>query len=333
MISKNNKNILYYWDGPISSERKKILDDALYSSRFFNRDRPIYLITNSIEQNMFHEKYDIEVVKWDNSIYSPIETLDNIDTIKNTYNAAHPRERSDLFRLLMLYKYGGTYVDTDDISFRSIPSAEELTNSFCSSYDPHTCHYNKLGPDDCIPGRHREVRGYDHIPIFPRNDCLVNFEPEHFMIGEMLHDKRFTSRVDAVYIGDEFSWQRLTLEVIKKNLGDIQKTFNMTLNLLYLYESHVGVASYWDRCLHGGPICDVWPIKKDHPEWDKYRTNKEEALETFEKMSEVYTKSSFLWMHDKCGNAEWQIQDLDPNKKYLISTYVIDAVRSRYRSL
>jgi hypothetical protein len=333
MIQKNKHNLIYYWDGPISTERKKILDDALYSARYHNRNRPIYLVTNSLQQDMFDPKYSIETVTWDDSIYSPIEDLENIKEIKNIYNSTSARERSDLFRLLLLYKYGGSYIDTDDICFRTMPSPSTLSNAFCASYDPHTCHYNKLTPEDCIPGRHREVRGYDHIPIFPRNDCWVNFDPEHYMIREMLHDDRFTSRTDAVYIGDEFSWQRLTLEVIKKHLHDIGLKFNMTLNLLYLYESHVGVASYWDRCWYGGPICDVWAIEKDNPEWTNYRTDKKDALNTFFSMISVYKYSAFLWMHDKCGNPEWQIDKLDPNKEYLISTHIIDEIRSRYRTL
>lgn len=111
------------------------------------------------------------------------------------------------------------------------------------------------------------------------------------------------------------------------------KTFTMRLNLLYLYESHVGVASYWDRCWHGGPICDVWAIQKDHPEWTKYKTNKKEALDTFEKMKAVYPKSSFLWMHDKCGEPEWQLDKLQDNQNYYISTWIIDDIRSRYRTL
>lgn len=333
MITKNKLNLIYYWDGGISPERKKILDDALYSARFHNRTRPIYLITNSLQQDMFDDKYGIEVITWDDSIYEPIEDLENIQHLKDIYNVGHPRERSDLFRLLLLYKYGGSYIDTDDICFRSIPNVNDLSNAFCSSYDPHTCHYNKLTPEDCIPGRHREVRGYDHIPIFPRNDCWINFDPEHFMINEMLHDERFTSRKEMVYIGDEFSFQRLTLEVIKKHIGDIGIRFNLTLNLLYLYESHVGVASYWDRCWHGGPICDIWAIDKDHPDWTNYRTTNEEALSTFYSMIIRYKYSSFLWMHDKCGNPEWQLDKLEPDTDYLISTHIIDAVRSRYRTL
>lgn len=333
MITKSNQNIIYYWDGPISNERKKILDDALYSCRYFNRTRPIYLVSNSIQQNQLDDKYNIKVVTWDDSIYDSISDLPNIEDIKKVYKATHARERSDLFRLLLLHKYGGSYVDTDDICHAPIPDPQGFSNAFCASYDPHTCHYNKITPDDCIPGRYREVEGYDHIPIFPRNDCWINFEPNHYMINEMLHDERFTSRTEAVYIGDEFSFQRLTLEVIKKHLHMFDKTFTMKLNLLYFYESHVGVASYWDRCWHGGPICDVWAIQKDNPEWTKYKTNKEEALTTFEKMKEVYPKSSFTWMHDKCGEPEWQLDTLKEDQDYYISTWVIDKIRSTYRTL
>jgi hypothetical protein len=286
-----------------------------------------------LSDTYFDEKYNIKVVGWDDGIYEPILDLPNIERIKEIYRHAHPRERSDLFRLLLLHKYGGSYVDTDDICFRSIPSFSYLSNSFCSSYDPHTCHYNNLSPDDCLAGSYREVKGYDHIPIFPRNDCWINFIPNHYMIHDILHDDRFSSRDKEVYIGDEFSWQRLTLEAIKKNINKIGFDFNFSLNLLYLYESHVGVASYWDRCWHGGPICDVWPIGKDDDRWTNYRTNQKQALEVFERMRELYKYSSFLWMHDKCGNKEWQLNSLDSNKDYLISTHIINSVRSSYSQM
>lgn len=329
----NKNNLIYYWDGGMSPERKKILDDALYSARYYNPTRPIYLVSNTIKQDQFDPKYKIEVVEWDDTIYDPIKSLGNIEDIKHIYKHCGPRERSDLFRLLLVYKYGGSYIDTDDIAVRSMPDHNDLSNAFCSSYDPHTCHYSKVTDADCVSGEHREAKGYEQINMFPRNDCWINFEPEHFMIKEMLMDARFTSRSSQVNITDEFSWQRLTLEVIKNNISDINIKFNYTLNLLYVYESHVAFCSHWDMCLKGGPICDIWPITRDHEMWGKYQTNKEESLNVLDKMLYVYKFSSFLWLHDKCGNPEWQIDNIDESKDYLISTHILDKIRSEYKSL
>jgi len=332
-MQKDANNIIFYWDGGISSQRKKILDDAIYSARFHNPTRPIYLVSNTITKDQFDPVYNILIDKWDESIYEPLESLANIDEIKQIYKSVHPRERSDLFRLLLIYKYGGTYVDTDDISVRSLPELTELKNSFCSSYDPHTCHYSKVGPEDCVPGEYREIKGYDNINMFPRNDCWVNFEPNHFMIKEILFDKRFTERKTGVYITDEFSWQRLTLEVIKNNISKIGDSFNFTLNLFYLYESHVAFCSLWDMCVNGGPICDIWPIERSHADWGHYKTNKSEAMNVFKKMLEAYKFAPFLWLHDKCANAEWQIDNLDQDQDYLISTHILENVRHQYKSL
>ena len=329
----NKDNIIYYWDGPMSVERKKILDDALYSARLYNPTRPIYLVSNSIKQEQLEEKYNIIVETWDNSIYEPLSSLSNIEEIQNIYNNAGHRDRSDLFRLLLLYKYGGTYVDTDDVSLRPLPKHHILSNSFCASYDPHTAGYSKVAPEDCVPGKYREVEGYDHLNMYPRNDCWVNFEPEHYMIKEIIFDERFTSRNNQVDICDEFSWQRLTLETIKKNISNIGKTFNYTLNLMYVYESHVAYSSHWDMCIEKGPICDIWPIKWGNENWGKYTTNESEALSVLDNMKEVYKFGCFLWLHDKCGNPEWQIDNLDASKNYLISTHILNKLRNDYRKI
>lgn len=331
-MDRNINNVFFYWDGDISPERKKILDDALYSTRYMNPDRPIYLITNSLENEQFEQRYKILVHKWDDSIYDPISSLSNIDQIKEIYNNTHPRERSDLFRLLILSKWGGTYVDTDDIAIQPMPKHNLLKNAFCASYDPHTAHYSKVEPDGCIPGKYREYNGYEDIPVFPRNDCMMNFEPNNPIINDILMDERFTSRTKEVYIGDEFSFQRLTLEAIKKNIDNLGKTFNMTLNLLYLFESHVGVASYWDRCWHGGPMCDIWPLKKDDERWSNYKTNRAESLQLLYDALRKFPYVSYMWMHDKCGHPEWQLEELEKDKEYFISTWIIDAIRSRYRT-
>lgn len=331
-IDINIENIFFYWDGDISPERKKILDDALYSTRYMNPNRPIYLISNFIKQEQLEDRYKILVRTWDDSIYDCLPAVSNLDQIKQTYNNTHPRERSDLFRLLLLFKYGGTYVDTDDIAIQPIPETSILYNAFCASYDPHTAHYSKVTPEDCIPGRHREYEGYDHIPVFPRNDCMVNFQYNNSVIYEIISDKRFLDRDKEVYIGDEFSFQRLTLEAIKNNIGNLGTKFNMTLNLLYLFESHVGVASYYDRCWHGGPMCDIWPLEKDHEEWSNYKTNKKESLQLLYDALRKFPYVSFMWMHDKCGHPEWQLDELKDDQDYFISTWIIDAIRSRYRT-
>ncbi len=331
-MDKDIYNIFFYWDGPISPERKKILDDALYSARYMNPERPIYLITNSLKDEEFEKRYKILVREWDDNIYNPISHLSNIDQIKEIYNNTHPRERSDLFRLLLLSEWGGTYVDTDDIALQKMPSPKTLSNAFCASYDPHTAHYSKVEPDDCIPGSHREYDGYENIPVFPRNDCMMNFMPHNHIIQEILNDERFTSRTKEVYIGDEFSFQRLTLEAIKNNIDSLGRNFHMTLNLLYLFESHVGVASYWDRCWHGGPMCDIWPLEKDDERWSNYKTGKQESLQVLYDAIRKFPYVSYMWMHDKCGHPEWQLDSLNKDEKYFISTWIIDAIRSRYRT-
>jgi hypothetical protein len=75
------------------------------------------------------------------------------------FNASH-REFSDLIRLVLLHKYGGSYVDTDDICIKKI---SDVKNIVCRCYDPHNSFYHQIQPDGCLPGKYREIEGYDHI--------------------------------------------------------------------------------------------------------------------------------------------------------------------------
>jgi hypothetical protein len=323
MIDINN--IFFFWGGDISESRLEVLQNCIYSTRVFNPDRPIYLVSNSIKEDMLDSKFNIKIMNWGRDIFDNIPIPK--DHIEKHYLHSHPRELSDLMRLVLLYKFGGSYIDTDDLAIKPLASIE-TKNIVCRSYDPHTCHYNKLTPEDCIQGQHREIRGYDHIPIFPRNDCWVNFEPNSLFIHDLLSNPKVLDSGKAIYIGDDFSWQSLTLDTCKKHIDSIGSVYNLALTLLYVYEDFVASCSYWDRCNYGGEMCDLWKQMDgtDTAEWGFFKCKKEVALDYLDKVKAKYPYVSHMWLHIKDMNKDWMLKELS-DEEYQVSTWIYQSVK------
>jgi hypothetical protein len=53
--------IWFYWDGPISESRLKILHDSVYSTRVFNPSHTINVVSNSLQQSQFDNKFNINI--------------------------------------------------------------------------------------------------------------------------------------------------------------------------------------------------------------------------------------------------------------------------------
>jgi hypothetical protein len=322
MIKPSINNIIFFWEGPISNSRQKILLDCIYSTRIFNEKRPIYFISNNREI-VFDKKFDIEHIPWNIDIIGKFFNQSMI----SLYSISHPRDLSDLLRLIFLYEYGGSYIDTDDLCINPISNTK---NIICRSYDPHTCHYNNIEPKNCINGIYREIKGYEHIPIFPRNDCWHNFEPEHFIVREILSDSRVLKTDKPIYIGDNFSWQSLTMEYVIKYLSQIPDKINLGLTLLYLYEDFVAVSSYWDRCTEGGEMCDMYKKQfldlKEYG-WGFYKTTKELAMIYLDTVIRTYPYVSHLWLHSKDMKQDWMKNEL--SEKENISTWIYNDIKEK----
>lgn len=319
--------IHFYWDGPISETRLQILKDSIYSTRVFNPNRAITLWSNSLTEDIFEEHFDIKVSRWDETFF---EGLGISDTKIKGYMSAHPRDFSDLFRLILLYKFGGSYVDTDDLAIKAMSYTPNL---ICRSYDPHTSFYNKITDEMCVPGRIREIEGYNHINTFPRNDCWQNWIPKSKFITDLLWNDKFLNNEGIVWIGGEFSWQSLTNETCIKRIDDWGKYWNYGLTLLYLFEDFVASSSAWDRCANGGEMCDIWkrlPLL-DEAEWGFYKTHKKSALDFYKVVCDTYPNLSHMWLHSKDTKEEWLINELNENKTYSVSTWIYDSIKEKIR--
>lgn len=318
------KTIWFYWDGGISPSRLQILKDAVYSTRVFNPHHAIYIVSNSLKQDLFNPKYNIFVKQWDESWFDGIP-MDK-EKIKK-YISANPRDFSDLFRIILLYKFGGSYIDTDDLCIKPL---SDTKNIVCRSYDPHTSFYNKITDEQCVPGFTRELKGYEHIPMFPRNDCWQNWDKEHPFLYDMLTNEKFQNNKEVVWIGGEFSWQSIANETCVKWLDKHEKDWNFRLTLAYLFEDFVAWSSFWDRCHHGGEMCDIWqklPAVDDY-KWGEYKCTKEVGKWFYDEIYNLYPNLSHLWLHSKDMKQEW-LEDIDETKLYSPSTWILNEIRQK----
>lgn len=324
-ITPSENNIFFYWDGDISEKRFDILKNCIYSTHLFNPNRKIYLISNSITSNQLDDC--VSVIKLNDALLTEIpidkSTIDKYRTI-------HPRDFSDLFRLILLYKFGGSYIDTDDICIGEMSNKKNL---ICRSYDPHTSFYNNITDEQCVPGHVREIRGYEHINMFPRNDCWQNWEPKSSFIYDIITNEKFTSSQDIISIGATFSWQSITNDVCNKRINEHGDTWNFGLTLLYLFEDFVSVSSFWDKCQHGGEMCDVWlnlPNLNSY-EWGNYKCPQSVAFYFYKNIISKYPYLSHMWLHSKEGKEEW-FEDLDLNKEYSVSTWIYNFIKEKIKS-
>lgn len=319
-------NIFFFWEGSISDKRLKILKDCIYSTRYFNKSRPIYLVSNSLKDSQFEPKFNIKILKYDNSFFNDLDIP--ISKVEK-YKQSNPRDFSDLFRLVLLYKFGGSYIDTDDLCINQIKDTPK--NIICRSYDAHTSFYNKIQPIDCMPGKYREITGYDEINTFPRNDCLMNFEPGSNFLKQVLSHRDFKDNDNVINITDNVSWQSIILDVCKANVIHIGSMYNYKLTLLYLFEDFVAHSSEFDKCLHGGEMCDVYKNLKNIDEypWGEYKCDIKTALEFLKNVLNKYSNLSHLWLHSKDDNKEWMLDKLNLDKDYSISTWIYYSIKQQ----
>jgi hypothetical protein len=298
-----NTDIYYYWDGYICDNRLDLLKTCIFSAKHFNPDRNVILYSNTITSDMLGNKYDIEIRTFDLSFFE--NTPLDISVITNYYGymdngvfvyKCPQRVFSDIFRGVLLYKYGGSYIDTDDICFRKLPITKNIV---CRCYDPHTYHYSKISYDQLIPSKYREIDGYN-LPMFIRSDCWLNWEKESDFMKDLLSNSDLNRTEKALDISDEFSYQALCLQICNKHLHNIGSAFNLRLSLLYLYESHLSGCSTYDYGHHGGEMHDLWNNLPDVNNYKRgeYKCTKNTAIEFIDNITSVYPDTCCLYLQD-----------------------------------
>ena len=328
-IEQTDQNIFFYWDGqPIKRDYHRWVQarDAIVTTQHFNSTRPIWLISNCEQPEDWP---GIRVTRWDDTLYSP---MPHATQWAGLYNAAGPRDRCDVIRFLLLYKYGGSYVDTDDICLQ--PIQPYIKNIVSQSYDPHTCHYDGWEPADCLPGWMRgHDQGWNHIPWFPRTDCWYNWQPEHELILGLIKrgSEKPEAGINTIYSYGEnkqLSWQSLILLECKSQLNNYNKTWTSALTLIYLPESHVAHCCTWDRGDHGGPIHSIWP--KSALPWGKQLFTEEQYHQFWKRAQRLWPNAAHMWLHDKGDgiSPEWDPR-APKQSQQLMSTHIIRGLREQ----
>jgi hypothetical protein len=310
-------NIVHFiWEGPIAKRRLELLKACCESTSAYNPTHQILLWSNTIQNAEFDPLYNIEVRKWD------ITEFDNIpvsNDIIDRYIRADKRTFSDFFRLVLLYRYGGCAVDTDDACIGPITDTK---NVICRSYDGHTAFYNKIKDEDCMSGTLREIRGYDDIAFFPRNDCLMNFDPQSPFIHRLFTHPSFVNSQHPLNILGGTSFQSMIQTVAKEDLTPC--VFGLTL--LYFYEGFCATSCSWDYKEGRGEMHDLYNDQfpdLDQFEWGKYKCNKHVARSFMFEALKRYPHLSHIWMHDKEANDEW-FQSLEADHCYAPSTWIYE---------
>jgi hypothetical protein len=310
----------FFWEGDIGARRLELLQNCVYSTSAYNPTHTVRLVSNTLKQKQFDPRYRILVEGWDRSDFDDIPVSDKII---DTYINADKRTLSDFFRLVLLYKWGGSYVDTDDMAIGPLRGTQ---NVICRSYDPHTSFYNRIYDNDCIPGTFREIRGYDQIPFFPRNDCWTNFTVNNPFIRRIFENEKFSRATHPLDILGGTSFQSLTN--IVGNSDPTPCIFG--LNLLYLYEDFIVGSSSWDYKEGVGEMHDLYdevlPDLDKYP-WGQYKCNRHVARDFMFEALKRYPTLSHLWMHSKADKDEW-FQPLEKEGLCSLSTWIYDYNRS-----
>lgn len=165
----------------------------------------------------FYSAVKVLLLNWAQHVReSPVEGIRDLP--------AGPPQRADLFRLVSLWRWGGSYIDLDDIVVRPLPSEWnimpylELPNQTVSG-----AWGTKI---KLIDGRWktlvdpvRDMRWAFHF----QNDPMLNFEPHHPFIGDWL---RHISKLDAKQTAGDWG-QRLPTEMFQSDPGRYSPTLHM----------------------------------------------------------------------------------------------------------
>ena|GEM_PF-3201688 len=292
-INASVDNIYLLWEYPLKDREARLrLDCSLRTICFFNAGKRIFVFSNTLEARVIDHidfnNNDVSIVRW-----SPASTVRDTP-FEDKVSDGDSKDLgwglfSDFFRLSCVYRWGGTYVDIDNICIREIPA---MRNVLSRTYDPHSFEKvdTKLVPGELRDGPNKER--YNHIPFRFRMDPLLNFEPRHRFLAELIETGL------AEYEPHVRTWQMLAGEVFMRDIEAGRRTVNLALLLVYLPDGrNCYEYSDYDKCLYGGEMCDM--LIKNCPgikHVGKYRTNRREVAEAV--LRDVYREfphACFFW--------------------------------------
>ena len=346
----SRENIFLFWENGhtpwkkvADSGRADITKTALWTTCKFNPNRPVYLFSNSAKVSDYdHKDVNFTIVRYTFKDLVRDTPLDRNEHAKLSYgwDGINPRIVCDVIRILLIYKYGGTYVDTDNVCVK--PIVDSPSNIISRTFDLADSHWCNILPETkypqpqpireatlnthCFDGRLRENGLFPEKNFFVRMDGWVNWEPRHKLPAEMLGGQLFNDRGEHFGYGSEF-WAYAPPTWLYRTLIDhyedvmVDSTFGLTL--LYLYEVFMNrdfaVTHGWGEMLEiyyetvpgfDGTHAMLKGRDVEGLTWGEGMQVTEDIANKFlDKCKVRFPYASFLWMNDKEENADLRTQD------------------------
>ena len=327
-IEPNVNNIFCYWEwNSFATSTLNLLKTCFFSIAENNPTKNIYLFSNSIKYLDFMDSLqadNIHVVrfKYDDIIRNtPAEKYHG--KYKEVFSSF--RSFSDLFRLLVIWKYGGSYTDLDNLCISSFP---ERKNILCRCYD---WHYG-VSNDDCIDGRKKEEGSrYKSTKFSLRNDCIINFVPNNRFIEDMFNMEILDILESTPNIHSKYSWQQLLLDTYNGDPKYYDRYISFNLNLLYIPEGFIYATCPADRYKqNGGEMNDLMNEIDDIDDYPggKYKCTEENALKILDRIRTSFPQSPLLWMSRK---GKMMVEEGD--KKYITSWILQNYYNNNFKNI
>ncbi len=173
-IGPDLRNLFLLWEGDRPSPRVLWqIRACLRSIERFGADLRVYLFSNVIELESLSQ-FDFHLVRWERRELMDATPLEGRTELGRR---AAWVQWSDLFRVLCLYRWGGTYFDVDDIMVREIGTGRN-TLALCVLEGEHTLRWRRFGDvlqTKDLPGPVGLADPCDGLRVGA--DPLVRFDP------------------------------------------------------------------------------------------------------------------------------------------------------------
>lgn len=188
-IKRSPSNIFLLWDGPRPTDYQLgQIFVCLRSIKLHEPDRQAYLFSNILEP---FELFDTSVylVRWN------LSSLSHCTPLANAMPNADSNWTlwSDVFRLLCLWRWGGTYFDVDDILIRPLPGGQNLMAACPLGTTPQ-----ETWPHTVIPIGYCKDKAEipDEVTSGFRfgNDPMINFDAENTFLFDWIRRIPTTER-------------------------------------------------------------------------------------------------------------------------------------------
>ena len=323
-------NIFFYWeDGyhPFSEHQKSgradITKTALWTTCKFNPTRKVYLFSNDAQpEDYAHRDVKFTIVRYSYDDLVRNTPLERNALARKIYgNETNPRIICDIYRIIFLYKWGGSYVDTDNICIQ--PITDKTSNIISRTFDLADVHWcNILSKDSseeelgaaCLPGVLRENGTYPKTPFFVRMDGWLNWDAKHVLLRRMLEGQVLDDRGECLAYGNNhwaYSPPTWLYRTLTDHFDQIKNDVTVGLSLVYLYEAFM--SNDFGVSHREGELLDIY-LKVVPPFFPDFNATGEEFenLTCDEKLAKVFLKEckktfpygAFLWMCDKEENKE-----------------------------